>query len=354
MLAKPVFKKASHAAKPPDPPSIQVKYALFMSEKQKSETAKHNPYTGVLRKPLHFPVDTWDPVNKVYTETKDVHTSLEYFCAKPVGLDARTYLSGEKQTKKGEMSPLKNSVLSNMFQCFTPLEYDGFFYNSSEAAWQAQRLQKCDRYKLALGGVFSSFAEMKKDDDASEWWKSMKKKEASWNGQDGIIAKMATRDADKLGMWKIPDHQMDPETERDVFIGILMQKYTVNKAPRKVLIHTGDVLLLEFVKGLGRETVSSHWGGLYTKWNAVRGNNKMGKYMMDVRGKIREMFPEEDQHLEKKKLPQDVAPPPSLQPPTPPPPPPPPPLAWDVAQEHLSNNLWLTEDDELVNSFFAP
>jgi len=143
-------------------------------------------------------------------------------------------------------------MLSNFYQC--KVEYEGFVFNNAEHAYQASKLIKNDKKRLAVGEDLSEFK-------AFETYKSVffGKKAALKLAQDkigywskkkciGIVSKMALKNAKELGLTYASDIETTKEEKVVIFRDILRSKYMLNADLSKVLLDTGDAILIEFVK----------------------------------------------------------------------------------------------------------
>lgn len=129
------------------------------------------------------------------------------------------------------------AFLSNFYEC--PVEYDGITYNSSEAAYQAQKCRtKEERYAF----------------------RDLTPKEAKRKGRKVDIR---------------PDWE---EKKVDVMSDIVYQKFSQNKELKEKLIATDDAELIE----------GNYWGDRFWGVDGT-GENRLGMILMDIRKGFREI-----------------------------------------------------------------
>ncbi|KAJ1468519.1 hypothetical protein T484DRAFT_1855019 [Baffinella frigidus] len=193
------------------------------------------------------------------------------------------------------------SLLSNL-ATVKPFNFDGHVFQSSEAAYMAQRLHTDSKYRLSIKGDLGSFKNMRLTEKSIKWWKKLpfnnsKKKNGDekdefWhkNRLSGIISKQATKpeSASSLGLQMSQGPRPNKAHEWDIWREILLAKYTADTAARTALLATDNCLLVETAKSLARKTKpggtpeTSKWGGL-VKDGVLLGENTMGRYLCRVR-----------------------------------------------------------------------
>jgi predicted NAD-dependent protein-ADP-ribosyltransferase YbiA (DUF1768 family) len=210
----------------------------------------------------------------------DKHTSFIYFKA---GV--------------GASNGLNIALLSNL-ATVTPFEYKGYKFGSAENAYMAVRLHPSDRWRLSTGGDLGSFKNMKNSPKTMSWWNNLKFNQNRkspinfWeaNNMSGIIAKQATKEDSCHQLLLLLDQKPRPSKAEEwtIWREILEAKYRADLSARTVLVATGDSLLVEMAKNLGRTAKhgaaapTNKWGGL-VKDGFLLGENTMGRYMCRVR-----------------------------------------------------------------------
>ena len=177
-------------------------------------------------------------------------------------------------------SPFHN--LSNFASIPDGIYYDDIIYSSTEHAFQAQKYIQSHKQRFSITGDLGGWNGLKLVYKPEEYEK--KYKYWSNKGNIGIIAKMATNEkiGKKLGL--IRDENFNSTDE--LWIKILEKKYSI-KYFGELLKSTDDIYLLEFDRGANNKykNYKSFWGGLICN-NTLYGNNKMGKYLMEIRNNL--------------------------------------------------------------------
>lgn len=186
------------------------------------------------------------------------------------------------------------SVLSNFATLQTPIEGDktgikalaGFSFASSEHAYQALKLHDEDRRQLAVGGgSFGTFEDFdgcldggkKQHLRVSDLWRKRK--------MVGVIAKMAVSNkqrAKKLGLRLRTDFVGSADYE--TWAPILRVKFASNPKMAAALLRTGDERLVEFDRHGNKRT--SFWGFLVQPDGSIKGENRMGQFLMRIRSEL--------------------------------------------------------------------
>jgi predicted NAD-dependent protein-ADP-ribosyltransferase YbiA (DUF1768 family) len=182
------------------------------------------------------------------------------------------------------------SMLSN----FSKAEFElfGVRWPSSEHAFQAiLKVEKCDWERFSVDGDLGSLKSGFKSMGFSE--KDVEKKVKHWgpkkNGKlemIGIVAKMAVRNGEKLGLkMKKQNHSFDDMCK--LFLKILVKKYKTNENHRNILLKTGEKKLIEFSRSAKRECERGNipfWTALIDKDDGkMYGKNFQGELQMSVR-----------------------------------------------------------------------
>jgi alkylated DNA repair dioxygenase AlkB/predicted NAD-dependent protein-ADP-ribosyltransferase YbiA (DUF1768 family) len=172
-------------------------------------------------------------------------------------------------------------------------------FPSSEHAWQALKANDLSTFQLFLTGGKWAYL-------TTEAVGALVRKK-TWSEQDvlaeaqkkvtfysraglvmvGVVAKYAASEdrAKRLGYALRPGCEfLAAETEAAVWHELLMAKMLQNEAPRRVLLRTGDKMIVEFVKSARR--MHSHWGGLVEENGTVTGANKMGVFLERARSAL--------------------------------------------------------------------
>jgi len=106
----------------------------------------------------------------------------------------------------------------------------------------------------------------------------------SWTGYPGVLAKLVMGGS-KMAAQRRKFLQIDPYSienfEKEDWIELLKNKFEKNPEYLEVLMSTGEKTLIEFDRHAGSSR-GSKWGGLFKDGNIV-GENRMGKYLMEVR-----------------------------------------------------------------------
>ena len=170
------------------------------------------------------------------------------------------------------------SKLSNFCAC----EFDFMEHRwpSSEHAFQAiLKVDPSDWGRFSVGGDLSVLGE-----DKVKYWGAKK------NGKlamVGIVAKMAVKNPEKLNLKIVVK---SPFKFDELFLRILMAKYTQCEDQRSVLLGTGNKQLIEFSRSAKRESLkgkSPFWAGLVDKETGVMyGQNMQGELHMAVRRRL--------------------------------------------------------------------
>ena len=244
------------------------------------------PKKNVLRnfKSGSFPKETCD---KDLTENDDEWSVNK----KHIGF---LYFKAGVSASKG----LNVALLSNL-ATVTPFEYKGYKFGNAESAYMADRLHPSDRWRLSISGDLGSFKNMKASPKTLSWWNNLKFNQKKpdtvanfWeaNNMSGIIAKQATKEDSCRQLLLLLDHKPRPSKAEEwtIWREILEAKYRADVDAMTVLMATGDCLLIETAKNLGRKeqhggaAQTSKWGGL-VKDGVLLGENTMGRYMCRVR-----------------------------------------------------------------------
>jgi len=175
----------------------------------------------------------------------------------------------------------EKSTLSNFCAC--EFEFMDYRWPSSEHAFQAiLKVDPSDWDRFSVGGDLSGLGE----DKVKHW--GVKK-----NGKlamVGIVAKMAVKNPEMLNL-KMVKKSPRPFKFDELFLRILMAKYTQCEDHRSVLLETGDKRLIEFSRGAKRESLkgkSPFWAGLVDKETGVMyGQNMQGELHMAIRRRLR-------------------------------------------------------------------
>lgn len=191
--------------------------------------------------------------------------------------------------------------LSNFAWLDEPLQYRGEEYNTAEHAYMSRRVNKEHRHRFAVNGDLSDLTSESISavfGITDECTIAKKKKYWSTKGKRpamaGIIAKMATKPtvAAKLGLKLKRNWNEDKQSEQDLidmFVPILIAKYTANPRFKQVLLDTNKNTLVEFSKSAIRDPSSSRWTGLVDKETGLlHGGNLQGRIHMIVRHMLRE------------------------------------------------------------------
>jgi predicted NAD-dependent protein-ADP-ribosyltransferase YbiA (DUF1768 family) len=108
----------------------------------------------------------------------------------------------------------------------------------------------------------------------------------------GIMPKLASnpvyaKNLDLEGHMNYAREFLSPEEEQSIWLFLLKLKYTQNPEAKRILLATGNKLLVEFDKGAANPKRKSppHWGGLVTNGGKgpLVGKNKMGTFLCQVR-----------------------------------------------------------------------
>jgi hypothetical protein len=189
------------------------------------------------------------------------------------------------------------TLLSNL-ATVSPFFHGGFEYENAESAYMSRRVCAQDRYRFSIHGDLGSFEGLNATPSTKQWWAGLKFNQTKsegvgfWekNKMAGIIAKMSTKEDAYVQLGLTLDHGARPSKsdEWTLWCQILKAKYNADYNAKRVLLMTGDCLLIETDKSLGRlfkpEGVQrrSKWGGL-VKDGVLLGDNRMGQYMCRVR-----------------------------------------------------------------------
>lgn len=134
------------------------------------------------------------------------------------------------------------AFLSNYYE--VPVKYDGIFYQSSEAAYQAQKTKsRADRYQFSA---------------------------------------LTADESKKLGR-KVDIREDWEQIKDNVMLDIVMEKFLQNKELRAQLLATGNARLIE-----GNWWHDNYWGDCYCdNCRAKKGLNHLGQVLEKVREKLR-------------------------------------------------------------------
>lgn len=188
--------------------------------------------------------------------------------------------------------------LSNFARCPNPFQWKDHFWNSSEAAYACWlRVDKLDWHRFAVGGDLSDL----KTGIALLFPENVVAKKIKHYGSKcsgmkpemiGIIPKLATKQkyAKKIGLRLTPRDEAKCEEKLlfDIFVEILIEKYTHNPGFRDVLLSTRGKKLIEFDRGAVRETAKGRpplWTG-QIKEGVMYGRNLQG----DIQEHVRSLF----------------------------------------------------------------
>lgn len=189
--------------------------------------------------------------------------------------------------------------LSNFYQLAAPIVIDGKQFITTEHAYQA--LYRCteasQRAFVFPDGQLSTFeGGMQRVVDKPA---DLEKKKKHWGAKGGrramagIVAKMAVdaKRAKRLGieLRRARDAPEDRKLIESLFKRVLHAKFSGDAQLRKVLLDTGDKVLVEFDRAAGRRTEAGSpplFTGLL-KGGKVLGQNLMGRLLMETRGQLR-------------------------------------------------------------------
>ncbi len=107
----------------------------------------------------------------------------------------------------------------------------------------------------------------------------------------GIVSKLAGNraHADKLGLKGHMNYNIERlpiATERAIWLAILVQKFRQHTESGQLLLGSGDVQLVEFDRGASTKPEKVHWGGYICDDGSIKGENVMGRYLMEVRAHL--------------------------------------------------------------------
>lgn len=186
---------------------------------------------------------------------------------------------------------------SNFYQCNVPIKYEGIESLHTEGLYQAfYRCEPESRGMFAfpdgefatLEGAKHVFAKPEEVARAKKSWGSVKGR----NPMSGIVPKMAVKPerAKKLGV-KLRRDFDDPRDIKEIariFKELLYLKFTRNPELGRMLLATGDKILVEWDKGAGRQTLAGKpplFSGIL-KDGRVLGQNLMGRLLMRTRKRL--------------------------------------------------------------------
>ena len=192
-------------------------------------------------------------------------------------------------------SSTKLGELSNFARCPNPFRWKNHLWNSSEAAYACWlRVDPVDWHRFAVGGDLSDLetgiALLFPQDVVA---KKIKHYGAKCGGTKpemiGIIPKLATKEkyGKKIGLRLTAREEAKCEKSVlfEIFVEILIEKYTHNPQFRDVLLSTRGKKLIEFDRGAVRETAKGRpplWTG-QVKEGVMYGLNLQGEIQEHVR-----------------------------------------------------------------------
>jgi len=186
---------------------------------------------------------------------------------------------------------------SNLYELDVPIKYKGRTFAHTEAGYQSEyRCEEEFRDMFALpDGMFATLEGAEhvynKPEEAArarKSWGSVKGR----NPMSGIVAKMAVKPdrAKKLGI-KLrcsKDDPQDLDEIKRIFKELLYLKFTRNPKLGRMLLETGDKILVEWDKGAGRQTLAGKpplFSGIL-KDGKILGQNLMGRLLMRTRKRL--------------------------------------------------------------------
>ena len=194
-------------------------------------------------------------------------------------------------------SGTKLGELSNFALLPNPFYYKGYWWPSSENAYQAVfKVNEKDWHRFAVGGDLASLKTgIPLVFDSHEVEKKMKHYGPKKTGKPamlGIVAKMAIkRDTAKKLNIEINNYVEENHLQlvSDLFIEILPLKYAANSSFKKKLEQTLGHELVEFDRGAERKAKQGKpplWAGLIGKDGKLYGLNLQGCLHMQIRKRM--------------------------------------------------------------------